>query len=441
MMAAFTTDEMQEAQPSGLDIFSLPPYQTAVERLYYQDIRTSSQLSGSTPLEFSITGQNGLEYVDLKRTKIYVKAKIKKADGTSLKATEYVGPVNLFLHAMFSQVDVTLQGKLISTATSNYPYKSMIQTLLSYGSEAKKTQLGAQLWEKDTSGYVSAYNVKTSGNKGLYERAKLFAESKTCDMEGPLLSDLCSLDRFILNQVPINIKLYRSRPEFCLITAEENPNFQVIIEDIVLKVCKLQINPAVIVAQAQKLQSKVARYPFTKTQILPLNIPRGTLNINFPDLFLGSSPARVVVGFVDAEAAAGSYKTNPFNFKHFNLKNIGLYVNNIPVSGNILQLNFDSTTGRTIIPAYTNLFQITGKYAKDSGNQISRNDFANGYTLYCFDIEPDFNDANYLNLIKQGNVRLEAQFGTALPNAVTCIIYSEQQGMFNITATRTVELE
>ncbi|CAG2245156.1 uncharacterized protein F54H12.2-like [Mytilus edulis] len=441
-MASFTTDEMQEAQPSGLDIFSIPPYQTAVERMYYQDVRTNSQLSGNTPLEFNVSGQNGLEYVDLKRTKLYVKAKIKKADGSSLTETEYVGPVNLFLHAMFAQVDVTLQGKLISTATNQYPYKAMIQTLLSYGSDAKKTQLGAQLWKKDTPGYVDANDVKGSGNQALYERFKLFAGSKTCDMEGPLLNDLCSIDRFIVNQVPISVKLYRSRPDFCLVTAEENPNFEVVIEDIVLKVCKLQINPAVIVAHAQKLQSTNARYPFTKSQIIPMNIPSGTLNINFPDLFLGSCPARVVIGFVDAEAAAGSYITNPFNFEHFNLKNIGLYVNNIPVSGNILQINFDATTGQTIIPAYTKLFQITEKESRDSGNQITREDFAKGYALYCFELEPEFGEsAHYLTLLKQGNVRLEAQFGTALSKAITCFIYSEQQGMFGITATRTIEIE
>lgn len=151
-MASFTTDEMQEAQPSGLDIFSIPPYQTAVERMYYQDVRTNSQLSGNTPLEFNVSGQNGLEYVDLKRTKLYVEAKIKKADGSSLTETEYVGPVNLFLHAMFAQVDVTLQGKPISTATNQYPYKAMIQTLLSYGSDAKKTSLGCTTLEERHTG-------------------------------------------------------------------------------------------------------------------------------------------------------------------------------------------------------------------------------------------------------------------------------------------------
>jgi hypothetical protein len=62
-------------------------------------------------------------------------------------------------------------------------------------------------------------------------------------------------------------------------------------------------------------------------------------------------PSRVVIGFVDSEAVAGSYKLNPFNFEHFNLNQIYLFVDNIPVSGNVMKLNFDGSQGRTLIPA------------------------------------------------------------------------------------------
>ena len=53
-------------------------------------------------------------------------------------------------------------------------------------------------------------------------------------MEGPLLHDLFNLDRYILNSVAINVKMYRSSPEFCLMTSEATPNFEVVIEDIAL---------------------------------------------------------------------------------------------------------------------------------------------------------------------------------------------------------------
>lgn len=47
------------------------------------------------------------------RTLKYVKVKITKGGGTNISATEDVGPVNLLLPSLFSQVDVTLQGKTV----------------------------------------------------------------------------------------------------------------------------------------------------------------------------------------------------------------------------------------------------------------------------------------------------------------------------------------
>jgi len=70
-----------------------------------------SQITSDSLIEFVISGQNGLELLDLQNCLIYVKAKITKADGSGIAATEDIGPVNLFLPSLFSQVDVTLQGE------------------------------------------------------------------------------------------------------------------------------------------------------------------------------------------------------------------------------------------------------------------------------------------------------------------------------------------
>jgi hypothetical protein len=69
-----------ETQPAEMNIFSMPPTQTAVERTYISDTRPISSISSPTaPVEFNISGQNrenGLDYIDLKRTSLYVKCKI-----------------------------------------------------------------------------------------------------------------------------------------------------------------------------------------------------------------------------------------------------------------------------------------------------------------------------------------------------------------------------
>lgn len=96
------TEQFRDAQPSSLDLFSLPPTQTAIEKMYYQEVRPISQLSGNSPIEFTISGQNGMEYVDLKQSKLYVKVKIVHGNGSKLSGIEFVGPTNLLAGSLFS---------------------------------------------------------------------------------------------------------------------------------------------------------------------------------------------------------------------------------------------------------------------------------------------------------------------------------------------------
>lgn len=123
-MTTFNKEYFHEVFPNQLDIFTLPGTQTAVERMYYQDVHPISQLSSSNTVEFNITGNNGMEYLDLQNTQLCAKIRIKKKDGTYLSSTEHVGPVNLILAALFTQVDVSLNGRTITAATGYYNYKA-----------------------------------------------------------------------------------------------------------------------------------------------------------------------------------------------------------------------------------------------------------------------------------------------------------------------------
>ena len=356
--------------------------------------------------------------------------------------TVKVSPVNLLYYSLFNQVDVTMQGKLITSTTSHYPYKAMMQTLLSYGTDAKTTQLTSLMWMKDTLGHMDDCDVENPSNAGLSRRSQYFATSKSVDMEGPILHDLFQLDRYLLNQVAVAVKLYRTRPEFCLMTNVNKPNYEVVIEDIILKACKVQVNPSVIFGQAEIMKSVNAKYPFTRTEVKLLTIPAGNISFTYDNLFQGLRPNRCCIAFVKSMAASGDFKLNPYNFHHFNINQIALFVDSVPVGGNVMKLNFDSSSGRTVIPAYNSLFEITNKWMRDADNQVDRTDYAGGYALYCFEIEPNFgNDGNYLTLVKQGNVRLEAQFSKSLAEATTCIVYAEFPGYFEINAARDIVLE
>lgn len=171
-------------------------------------------------------------------------------------------------------------------------------------------------------------------------------------------------------------------------------------------------------------------------------IPSGQVAFTWDNMFQGVRPNKLIVAFVDSAAVAGTYSTNPFNFKHYGLNRIGLYVDNVPVGGNPLKLNFDDSSGQTTLPAYNSMFDVMGKWMQDSGNDLNRSDIGNGYALYCFDIEPRItSQEHFLTLLKQGNTRIEAQFSKALTNTVTCIAYATFSTLFKITGSRDVILE
>jgi len=110
--------------------------------------------------------------------------------------------VSLLLHSMFSQVDVTLNGKLISSSTNTYPCRPMIETLLSYGEDAKKSQLSAELSYKDEADRMDETVIVAANNhnpnSGLQKRRAL--ASKEFDMIGLIHCDIFLQERYLLNK-------------------------------------------------------------------------------------------------------------------------------------------------------------------------------------------------------------------------------------------------
>jgi hypothetical protein len=73
-------------------------------------------------------------------TYLFVEAHIMDDDDTALDGEADVGPVNLWMHSLFSDVSVSLNEKLVSPPTSLYPYRAYTETLLSYGPAAKESR-------------------------------------------------------------------------------------------------------------------------------------------------------------------------------------------------------------------------------------------------------------------------------------------------------------
>ena len=119
----------------SMNIFQMPAVDVGVSKVRYVDFQPTNQLNKDLGMEFVITNL-GNQYIDLRRTYLKLKVKIVQSNGTVLPSpfcvsnedtvdpptpvkppgvpeASKVGPVNNFMHSLFSQIDVYFQNKLI----------------------------------------------------------------------------------------------------------------------------------------------------------------------------------------------------------------------------------------------------------------------------------------------------------------------------------------
>ena len=252
-MSVFSPDSGSDVAPPGLDLFSLPPNQVAILKQYYEDVRPISQYHGLNPLSFEVNLQGDV-YTDLSKSKLYLKVRILNANESRLGLDDQVTPVNLMFHALFSEIDVRMNGNLVHSSGNMYPYVAYLHTLLHESESAKKSRLTEQLYYPDTAGFFDETSPN-SGNFGLFTRNQYAKSSKLIELSGTLLSDCLMLNRYLINGVKLGINLKRTSPKFCLMSADDTAsaaeNYQVVIEDAFLRLYRLKVNPAILVAHSK----------------------------------------------------------------------------------------------------------------------------------------------------------------------------------------------
>lgn len=425
-----------ECVKSELDVFSVPPTQTSIENGQWIPYKPISALTDSSPIQFSVPAQ-GSEYIDLSHTKLYLKASVTKEDGKPLTETDHAGPVNNFLHSLFSQVDVYLGQKLISPANNTYPYRSYIESVLMYGPAAKTSHLTMSLWYDDLPGKMD--DTTGTENTGLKKRKQFTDLSKEVELLGHLHADIFNQEKFLINGVELGVKLVRSQDKFSLMS--ESLSVKVNIIEATLLIRRVKINPSVLIAHNKALEHGNAKYPITRTDVKLFTIPSQVQGKTLDNVYLGQLPKRCIIGFVSNKACNGDYKKNPYNFHHYNINYISLYVDGQQIPSKPLQPDF--TSASSFVMAYDSMFSGTGIHFMNEGNGIDRESYANGNCLMAFDLSHDLsaNSNSHWNLTRRGSLRIEVQFSTALTETINCVVYGEFDNILEIDKNRNVIID
>ena len=427
---------------SELDIFSILPTQTSIESSTFIEYNPIASLADSAPIEFLIPA-GGEEYIDPSTIVLHVKCKIVKSeDGALMVAdTAEVAPVNLTIQSLFSEVEVTMKDTHVATNNNTNPYKAYIMTLLSYGSDAKESQLYCSGYSKDTAGVMDENNPihADAANKGAKARRLLFANGVT-ELQGRIFCDMFMQEKLIPDGIPIKIKLQRSKDAFSLMASAAHAarHYKISITECHLTVRKVKLNPSVYIAHMKTLETGNAKFPIRRVVCKSNTIPTGSFNMTHENLFTGQLPARLILGLVRNDAYNGSYSLNPFNFQNFDVKEIKIMIDGQSQLIKPIKLDF---TNRIYMDGYLSLFSATGKLYKDLGLDISLRDYPNGYALYAFDLSADMNEDCNFNLIREGSVRVDLTFGTPTAHTLNLISYAEFENIIEVDRNRNVILD
>jgi hypothetical protein len=421
-----------EAMKSELDLFSTPLTQAAIEYGYKVAYKPVASLEGSTQFEFVVSG-HGEELIDLAHTNFHLLAKVTKGgSSTTINADDKIttAPINNWAHSLFSNIEVTLNGKRLSSPANTYSYQAYIESLLNYGPSAKKSHLTSRLWYKDTPGKFNDFK----DNVGLTKRASFITSGKTVDLMSNIHHELFGSDKLLINGVEMRIKFHLNKDAYHLMS--EDGTVKTHILDATLFVRKVRIKPALHLSYSRALEHSNLKYPLTRTEIKNITIQSGVLSKSIDNIYLSSIPKRVVIGFVSNAAFNGDFSENPFFFHHYNLNFLQLYVDSQQIPNTALQPDFKNNL---FIPAYQTLFEGTGINYQDAGNDISRDDYSQGYFLTAFDLTADQSaSSSHWSIQRNGSFRIEIRFSDALKVPIEMILYSEHDSLMQITRDRNV---
>jgi len=150
-----------------LRIFKVPPTDISINA--YRMVTIQPTITGINPMEFIIPALD--DYVDLGRRYFTMELRLKKSTNDDLVADGKLWPVNNLAHSIIKQIDLQLNGTLISPQSDTYHYKAYVESLLNYDREDCKTLLKPAGWfnQVDFPSQWSQNNTGKAGNHAQWQ--------------------------------------------------------------------------------------------------------------------------------------------------------------------------------------------------------------------------------------------------------------------------------
>ena len=446
---------------TSTEIFTLPEKEVALI-----DGRTSLyrplHINDTGPYEFIIPGKS-TQYLQMSSIRMYVKAKLTLTNGAEFDDTKKIALCNLPGSSLFSQIEVELNQKLIPLLTNtNAATKAYLETLCSYGEDARNSHLRSCGFVLDTDGEFDnfanqvparypkgAANLDDEGanqkfipgskyNNGHGLRRELVKGSRVFELEFPIQSDFLQCMRLLPPMITLGLKLTRNSDLYLLQSPEEGTAYKIHFIDMEINARHVSLEQKIYDRHMQRWATELAVFPIGRTDIQKFTFAPSLSVASIPNLYRGALPKHLLVCILDSANYEGSLATNPFNFKNGGCTHAYVRYNGEQIPNPRYEPDF---SGNNFVKMYRGFYDQIGIGMSDEGTAITPDMFKGGSMLIPFDFTPDKCNRFHLHPSEQGVIDFEMGFKTALTTPLTVICVATFDTLIGIDKQGNVQVQ
>ena len=412
-------------------LFDVPLTQQQITGQYLTKYSPFSTIS-ETQFTFQIPESN--DWTDLSRSFLQLTLELECTPASANDPANWeVALVNDVLNSLFSKIDVSLGGTMVSDSNPYSSYKPVLSHLVAAPSEAKKTHLRLRGYYEDS----AQGSANGDDNAGWKWRKELTSNGKKITLIGPVNSEFFQQPRPLIPRVPLTVVFHRNENNWVLFKSDQNnKSYKIIISNPELHIRRLKIDPEYSLALEEALQSDNVRYPIIKQNINTIHLAANGQNFSLPNLHQGKLPKSIYCVFVSDKNMQNNDLVNPYEFASFNILQITAYIDQDIVPGTPIHFNnngaFNSVAYKTLLDS------VLPTQSSEKGIGISLDDyFKKNKCVIALDLSADPANKGY-NRIRQGTLRFDLQFSQPLSEAICLILLELYDQVVEISSNRTV---
>ena len=406
------------------DMFKPIAQQTSIERSAQHRVRPYNVIRPGEPINF-VEPSDGRHALDLGRSKLYVKLKCTKGNGTDMGNNDRTGLINYPLGTLWDRAVGYLNNTKISF-DNHYGLKAYIEVLLATGRGPKEEQLQGAGFFKDDCLEFDSTTLVAPRNDGFYPRHVLIDESRECELVGPLHLGMFHMGQLIPPGVSLRVELWPAENSVVLMANAGNPKITILDAAIFLHKVQLSDEYELRMMKGLTTQNAIYRLPNAEVRTYPIAHAATTFSAD-NCIVTERLPNTLVIGFTRTAAFQGDYKKNLLYFKQNGLNNLEVEVNGETLRGG----------GGDNIDLMDYLSLFDGRL-EDEGVGFEFDDHPLGFYLVRFQIAPFGNE--YVSKVKSGKVSIRGAFKPALTEAMTMFVYMQYQSEMQIDKKKQIHL-